>query len=70
MTDLLRGGAMALYAERWCTFTVELAVMVAHSPDGTTATYPVAETEQVDSQCSTVIVPARVSAEMAKQAAD
>ena len=68
--ELSRGGAMALYAERWCTFTVELAVMVARSSDGTTATYPVAETEQVDSQCSTVIVPARVSAEMAKQAAE
>ena len=27
-----------------------------------------AETEQVDSQCTTVIVPARVSAAMAKQA--
>ena len=68
--ELSRGGAMALYAERWCTFTVELAVMVARSSDGTTATYPVAETEQVDSQCSTVIVPARVSAQMAKQAAE
>mmetsp|Transcript_4348 Transcript_4348/g.8408 ORF Transcript_4348/g.8408 Transcript_4348/m.8408 type:complete len:379 (+) Transcript_4348:3-1139(+) len=60
---------MALYAERWCNFTVELAVMVARSVDGTTATYPVAETEQVDSQCHTVIVPARVAAETAKQAA-
>jgi len=68
-SELSRGGAMALYAERWCSFTVELAVMVARSSDGTTATYPVAETEQVDSQCTTVIVPARVSAQMAKQAA-
>jgi len=67
--ELSRGGAMKLYAERWCSFTVELAVMVARSSDGTTATYPVAETEQVDSQCTTVIVPARVSVEMAKQAA-
>jgi len=67
--ELSRGGAMGLYAERWCSFTVELAVMVARSSDGTTATYPVAETEQVDSQCTTVIVPARVSAQMAKQAA-
>ena len=36
--ELSRGGAMALYAERWCSFTVELAVMVARSSDGTTAT--------------------------------
>ena len=44
--------------------------MVARSSvDGTTATYPVAETVQVDSQCHTVIVPARVAAETAKQAA-
>ena len=36
--ELSRGGAMGLYAERWCSFTVELAVMVARSSDGTTAT--------------------------------
>lgn len=68
--ELSRGGAVALYAEKWCEFTCELAVMVARSSvDGTTATYPVAETVQVDSQCHTVIVPARVAAETAKQAA-
>jgi len=67
--ELSRGGEVKLYAERWCEFTAELAVMVARSADGTTATYPVAETVQVDSQCSTVVVPARVALETAKQAA-
>lgn len=59
-----------LFAERWVPFVRELAVIVARSRDGETATYPVVHTIQRDSICHIVLAPApgvasRVSAEAA-----
>jgi phosphoribosylaminoimidazole carboxylase len=60
--SLSRGGEVGLYAEKWCPFTKELAVMVARSKSGETASYPVVETVQKDSICHSVIAPANASA--------
>ena len=60
---LSNGGKAALYAEKWCPFTKELAVMVARSAGGATASYPVVETTQRDSICHTVVAPANIEGE-------
>jgi len=57
------GGKAELYAEKWCPFTKELAVMVVRSAGGATASYPVVETTQRDSICHTVLAPATISDE-------
>jgi phosphoribosylaminoimidazole carboxylase len=53
-----------LYAEQWVTFDKELAVMVARSPDGSMADYPVVETIQRNNMCHTVIAPAQIPQEV------
>jgi phosphoribosylaminoimidazole carboxylase len=57
------GQAIKLYAEKWVPFTKELAVMVAKS-NGLVRAYPVVETTQKDSICSTVLAPAQISSEV------
>lgn len=59
-----------LYAERWCPFKRELAVMVVKSSDPSLgpSTYPVVETTQKDNICHTVVAPGRVSVEVAARA--
>jgi 5-(carboxyamino)imidazole ribonucleotide synthase len=47
--------------EAFVPFVKELAVMVARSPQGEIATYPVVETVQIDQVCRRVIAPAQVS---------
>jgi phosphoribosylaminoimidazole carboxylase len=47
------------YAERWVAYSKELAVMVIRAAQGTFA-YPVAETTQYKSVCSTVLAPAQI----------
>jgi 5-(carboxyamino)imidazole ribonucleotide synthase len=61
----------ALYVEAFVPFRRELAVMVARTPGGVLATYPVAETVQaVEAQiCRIVRAPAPVAPGMAAQAA-
>jgi len=59
--ELSRDGLVQLYAERWCPFDKELAVMVVRDADGGTAAYPTVETVQRDSMCHTVLAPAQVS---------
>ena len=59
--SLSQGGKQGLYAERWCPFTKELAVMVARSAGGEVASYPTVETIQRDSICHTVHAPAEAS---------
>lgn len=49
-----------LYAEKWCPFVKELAVMVVRSVDGTVSAYPTVETIHQDNICHLVYVPARV----------
>lgn len=65
---LSNNGAVQLYAERWCPFEKELAVMVVRQSNGGTQAYPTVETVQRDSMCHTVLAPARVSAAMLAEA--
>lgn len=57
-----------LYVEKYVPFIKELAVMVARSPKGEIATYPVVETFHTDNICDTVIAPAHISKKSAKKA--
>jgi 5-(carboxyamino)imidazole ribonucleotide synthase len=58
--DAAVGGPLAegLLAEEKVEFTRELAVLVARSPSGQAATWPVVETVQVDGICTEVLAPA------------
>ncbi len=58
----------SLYAEKWCPFDRELAVMVTRSANGEHALYPVVETVQANHVCEQVLAPARLSTEAAEQA--
>jgi 5-(carboxyamino)imidazole ribonucleotide synthase len=51
----------ALLAEERVNFTRELAVLVARSPHGQAAVYPVVETVQVDGICREVLAPAAIA---------
>ena len=63
---LERGGS--LLAEEAVGFTRELAVLVARSPHGQAAVWPVVETVQVDGVCREVIAPAPIEEEHALSA--
>jgi 5-(carboxyamino)imidazole ribonucleotide synthase len=69
--DVLAHG-LALIAEEYVRFDRELAVLVARSPTGQGATYPVVQTVQQDGVCREVIAPApgldRAVAAVAQQA--
>jgi 5-(carboxyamino)imidazole ribonucleotide synthase len=52
------GHGVALLAEEFVPFRRELATLVARSPSGQGAAYPVAQTVQVDGICREVIAPA------------
>ncbi|MDB6066892.1 MAG: 5-(carboxyamino)imidazole ribonucleotide synthase [Pedosphaera sp.] len=56
----LGGDANALYAEKFCPFTLELAIMITRSRTGEMAAYPVVETVQRDHICHLVKAPAQV----------
>ncbi|TAQ89633.1 hypothetical protein B7494_g2042 [Chlorociboria aeruginascens] len=65
----------SLYAEKWASFRLELAVMVVKTEDGTSDTgestiaYPAVETIHEDSICKLVYVPPRgISENLQKQA--
>ncbi|ODV78564.1 Phosphoribosylamidoimidazole-succinocarboxamide synthase [Suhomyces tanzawaensis NRRL Y-17324] len=57
-----------LYAEKWCPFTKELAVMVVRSIDGEVFAYPTVETIHKNNICHLVYAPARTSDTIAKKA--
>jgi 5-(carboxyamino)imidazole ribonucleotide synthase len=57
----LGGETNALYAEEFCPFKLELAVMIARSRSGAVADYPVVETVQLNHICQAVMAPASVS---------
>lgn len=57
-----------LYAEKWCPFSNELAVMVVRQIDGTVHAYPTVETIHKNNICHLVYAPARVSDTIAKRA--
>lgn len=67
----LRGDAgNALFAEQFCPFTNELAVIVTRARDGEAVAYPVVETIQREHICHVVRAPAPVAPEIAERAAD
>lgn len=57
-----------LYVEKFVPFVKELAIMVARTPKGDIAAYPVVETIHVNNVCDTVIAPAKVSKKASKNA--
>jgi 5-(carboxyamino)imidazole ribonucleotide synthase len=65
--ESLGPGALLLAEER-VRFTRELAVLVARSPHGQAAVYPVVETVQVDGICREVLAPAAISEQHAVSA--
>ncbi len=65
--EKLGGHGSGLYAERWCPFERELAVIVTRSKIGNHALYPVVETRQRDHVCEHVIAPAIVADSIANQ---
>lgn len=67
--EKLGGYEAGLYAERWCAFERELAVIVTRGKTGDFAVYPVVETRQSDHVCEQVIAPADVPEAIAEQAA-
>jgi 5-(carboxyamino)imidazole ribonucleotide synthase len=66
---LALGGGEGLYAEEFCTFEKELAVIVVRSRGGESAVYPVADTVQRDHICHEVSVPANVPQSVQNKAA-
>ncbi len=64
----LDGDHRALFAEAFCPFRKELAVMIARRPSGETCRYPVVETVQKDHICHVVRAPAAVSDARAEEA--
>ncbi len=60
----LGGHEAGLYAERWCPFERELAVIVTRSKNGEHVVYPVVETRQRNHVCEQVIAPAAVPKEI------
>ncbi|KAG7664466.1 ADE2 [[Candida] subhashii] len=57
-----------LYAEKWCPFTKELAVMVVRALDGQVYAYPTVETVHQNNICHLVHAPARIADTLAKKA--
>jgi len=66
----LGAGTRELFAEEWCPFVKELAVIVTRSVTGETVVYPVVETVQHDHICHRVLVPAPVDETVAQRATD
>ena len=65
---LLDGDRHPLFAEEFCPFKAEIAVMVCRSPRGQTAVYPVVETVQKEHICHIVKAPAAVPDSTSAQA--
>ncbi|RKP30466.1 Phosphoribosylaminoimidazole carboxylase [Metschnikowia bicuspidata] len=61
-------GSSALYAEKWCPFTKELAVMVVRTVEGEVFVYPTVETIHQDNICHVVYAPARISDSLREKA--
>jgi 5-(carboxyamino)imidazole ribonucleotide synthase len=66
----LDGDRHALFAEEFCPFTCEIAIIITSSRDGGSIAYPLVETVQRDHICHTVIAPAHVSEIVARQAGE
>nr|QID92301.1 phosphoribosylaminoimidazole carboxylase-like protein [Expression vector pNRVL-caSAT1-ADE2RI] len=57
-----------LYAEKWCPFSKELAVMVVRSIEGEVFSYPTVETIHQNNICHLVYAPARINDTLAEKA--
>jgi 5-(carboxyamino)imidazole ribonucleotide synthase len=66
--DSLGGRTTDILVERWIPIDREIAVMVARSPSGQIATYPVVDTLQVEGICREIVAPADVPSEIADRA--
>jgi 5-(carboxyamino)imidazole ribonucleotide synthase len=66
----LGGADEALYAEEFCNFTMELALIVTRGQDGTMVSYPVVETMNREHICHIVKAPAEIPAAVAATATD
>lgn len=68
--EKLDGDNRALYAEAFCPFSAELAIIITTGRDGTVATYPLVESIQRDHICHVVRAPAVVSEIIREQATE
>ncbi|MBI1733376.1 MAG: 5-(carboxyamino)imidazole ribonucleotide synthase [Gammaproteobacteria bacterium] len=66
----LRGGTVDLFAEAFCPFERELAVIITRTSDGDSASYPVVESVQRDHICHIIKAPAALPEEVSSRAAD
>lgn len=57
-------GGNECYAEKWCPYEKELAVMVVRGTNGNVVPYPVVEFTARDNICRTTMCPAQISAEL------
>lgn len=64
----LSGDKNALYAEQFCPYTSELAIMIVRGRQGEMISYPLVETVQHHHICHIVRAPAKVSAEISARA--
>ncbi|MCB9919115.1 MAG: 5-(carboxyamino)imidazole ribonucleotide synthase [Planctomycetes bacterium] len=64
----LDGDRSALFADAFCPFVRELAMIITRAADGTTAPYPLVESRQEDHICKEILVPAPVHQELARRA--
>jgi len=68
--DKLDGDNRTLYAEAFCPFVSELAIIITTSRNGEVATYPLVESVQRDHICHIVRAPAHVSNSITENAID
>jgi 5-(carboxyamino)imidazole ribonucleotide synthase len=68
--ELLNGDKHALFAEAFCPFTQELAIMITRGTNKTSVGYPVVETIQDHHICRTVKAPAQISPAIADTVTD
>jgi len=68
--DKLDGNNRSLYAEAFCPFTAELAIIITTGRNGNVAVYPLVESIQRDHICHVVRAPAVVSETVCEQATD
>lgn len=66
--EQLRGDENALYVEEFCSFCMELAVIVTRGQTGEIVSYPVVETINREHICHIVKAPAAVPADIAAEA--
>ncbi len=67
LEDALANGSV-LYVEEAVDLSGEAAIIVARAPSGEIAVHPLVDTRQIDGMCREVVVPARVSHQMAQHA--